>query len=111
MTCIHFYTHKEDISSILDLNIITKKHFYIFVTKTFDLKNIDLLFRTYSDNIYNLTETIAAIIFTAYNFIHNLYAISHLLLTLNLQNFLNGIIHLTYFALSIIIFRDIKMRT
>ena len=32
-------------------------------------------------------------------------------LTLNLPNFLNGVIHLTFLALSIIILRDIKMKT
>ena len=32
-------------------------------------------------------------------------------LTLNLVNFLNGVIHLVFLALSIFIFRDIKMRT
>ena len=34
-----------------------------------------------------------------------------MILTLTMLNFLNGIIHLTCFALSIIIFRDIKMKT
>ena len=32
-------------------------------------------------------------------------------LTFNLLNFVNGIIHLSFLGLSIIIFRDIKMRT
>ena len=32
-------------------------------------------------------------------------------LTLNLLNFINGIIHLQYLELSIIIFRDIKIET
>ena len=35
----------------------------------------------------------------------------HIYLTLNLLYFLNGIIHLQFFTLSIIIFRDIKFRT
>ena len=34
-----------------------------------------------------------------------------MLLTLTMPNFLNGTIHLTFLALSIIIFRDIKIKT
>ena len=38
--------------------------------------------------------------------------IPHLtLLTINVPNFLNGIIHFPFLTLSIIIFRDIKMKT
>ena len=37
-------------------------------------------------------------------------SLSHIL-TLTMPNFLNGIIHLPFLALSIIIFRDIKMKT
>ena len=33
------------------------------------------------------------------------------LLTLTMPNFLNGLIHLTFSTLSIIMFRDVKMRT
>ena len=37
--------------------------------------------------------------------------LGHSYLTINLLNFMNGIIHLPYLELSIIIFRKIKMRT
>ena len=44
-------------------------------------------------------------------FLHSCRIMSFILLTLIMPNFLNGKIHLPFLALSIIIFRDIKMKT
>ena len=60
---------------------------------------------------YKFVDCFILVIMTTTSNVLFTFMISVLLTLTNLLNFLNGIIHLTFLELSIVIFRDINMRT
>ena len=82
-----------------------KIHYFVICKKNY----------IYFFNVFHLTVQSLSVMtkqsFCIYMCVFSVSSILYNLLTLYLPNSLNGITHLTFFALSIIIFRDIKMKT